>query len=336
MKGMKILAMVMLVALLAAGTVFAGGGGEKAADTQKPFEIAISHIMNDDDVWNQACIFFQETVNKNSNGRIDVKLYPNSQLGTETDAINSIMTNAGIDMTITGESMMSVVPEMALVGVPYLVTTSEKLHKAAGGAPGKKLEALLIKEANMRVMAYFERGARGLISNKPIRHPSELKGFVIRLPAVQTYVAAWESLGAKPVPMAWAEVFTSIQQKAIDGMESPMANIYASKFYEVTKYLNKTDHVLGWIYFVLNESKYQSLPADLQAVVTDAGKKAQAYEHEIFLKNEAGVEQDLIDHGMTIIKDVDKNAFMQLARAGVEKVLPDRVKPLYEEIKNIQ
>jgi tripartite ATP-independent transporter DctP family solute receptor len=287
-------------------------------------------------VWNQACIFFKDTLEKSSNGRIAVKLFPNSQLGTETDAINSIMTEGGTDMTITGESMMSVVPEMALVGVPYLVTTSDKLHKAAGGAPGKKLEELLRNEANMRVVAYFERGARSLVSNKPIYKPGDMRGFVLRLPAVQTYVAAWETIGAKPTPMAWAEVFTSLQQHTIDGLESPMANIAASKFYEVAKYLNKTEHVLGWIYFVLSESKYQSLPADLQALTLDAGKKAQAYEHELFLKNESEVEKYLVDQGMIINNDVDKDAFMKLASAGVEKVLPERVKPLYNEIKNIK
>ncbi|MDR2494804.1 MAG: TRAP transporter substrate-binding protein [Spirochaetaceae bacterium] len=324
--------MTVLAGCIAVGGVYAKG---KPAETgSKTYELNIAHIVNEDNIWHKASVFFKNDVESRSGGRIKVNIYPNSQLGTEIDVINSIMTNGGSDITFTGESMQSVVPEMGVLGVPYLMTSSEQLNRVATGPVGKQLEGLLVKDANMRVLGYFERGPRNVTSNKPIRTPADMSGFVIRVPASPITVAAMEALGAKPTPMAFAEVFTSLQQKTIDGQENPLAMIKTGNFYEVQQYLNKTEHLRSWVYIVLNETKFQSLPKDLQDIVVDAGKKMQAHEHELFLKDETELEQFLAQNGMTIVSDVDQAAFAQQAGSGVEKVLPAKIKPLYDQIKS--
>jgi tripartite ATP-independent transporter DctP family solute receptor len=338
MYSVKRLALTVLAGLIAGGGAFATGGSDKgksgsAASEGKTYEINIAHIVNEDNTWHKASVFFKNDVESRSSGRIKVNIYPNSQLGTEIDVINSIMTDGGSDITFTGESMQSVIPEMGVLGVPYLMTSSAQLNKVATGSVGKQLEALLIKDANMRVLGYFERGPRNVTANKPIRTPGDMSGFVIRVPASPITVAAMEALGAKPTPMAFAEVFTALQQKTIDGQENPLAMIKTGNFYEVQQYLNKTEHLRSWVYIVLSETKFQSLPKDLQDLVIDAGKKMQAYEHDLFLKDETELEQFLRSSGMTIISDVDQAAFAQQASAGVEKVLPAKIKPLYDQIK---
>ncbi|MDR2484627.1 MAG: TRAP transporter substrate-binding protein [Treponema sp.] len=341
MDGVKRLVLTALAGLIVAGGVFAGGGSDKggsggAANGSKTYEINIAHIVNEDNIWHKASLFFKKEAESRSEGRIKVNIYPNSQLGTEMDAVNSIITDGGTDITLTGESMQSVIPEMGVLGVPYLLTSSELLNKVAAGPVGKQLEDLLLKNANMRVLGYFERGPRNVTSNKPIRSPSDMNGFVIRVSASPITVATWEAVGAKPVPMAFAEVFTALQQKTIDGQENPLAMIKTGNFNEVQRFLNKTEHLRTWIYFVLSETKFQSLPKDLQDLVIDAGKKTQAYEHELFLKDEAELEQYLSQNGMTIVSDVDQAAFVRQASAGVEKVLPPKIKPLYDQIKAMQ
>jgi tripartite ATP-independent transporter DctP family solute receptor len=327
--------MLSLIGVLCAGSLFAGGGGESggAAAPAKAFEINISHIVNEDNSWHKASVFFKDHVEKGSGGRIVVKIYPNSQLGTEIDAINSIMTDGGTDIAYTGESMQSVVPELGVLGVPYLMTSADHLNKVAVGPVGKQLEKLLLEKANMRVLGYFERGPRNVTSNKPIRTPADLSGFVIRVPASPITVAAFEALGAKPTPMAFAEVFTALQQGTIDGQENPLAMIKTGNFYEVQKFLNKTEHLRSWVYIVLSESKFQSLPKDLQDLVIDGGKKMQAYEHDLYVKDEKELETFLTSHGMTYVQDVDIAAFAQRASTGVEKVLPAPIRPLYDQIK---
>jgi tripartite ATP-independent transporter DctP family solute receptor len=340
MKRVKILALTVLAGLIAAGGVFAGGnraqGSAGSADSGKTFELNIAHIVNEDNTWHKASLFFKNDVESRSGGRIKVNIYPNSQLGTEIDVINSIMTEGGSDITFTGESMQSVIPEMGVLGVPYLMTSSDQLNKVAQGPVGKQLEDLMIKNANMRVLGYFERGPRNVTSNKPIRKPQDMSGFVIRVPASPITVAAMEALGAKPTPMAFAEVFTSLQQKTIDGQENPLAMIKTGNFYEVQQYLNKTEHLRSWVYIVLSESKFKSMPKDLQDLVIDAGKKMQAHEHDLFLKDETELEQFLSRSGMTIVSDVDQAAFAAQASAGVEKVLPAKIKPLYDQIKAVK
>lgn len=322
-----------------AGASTAPSTAPAPADDGKTYEINIAHIVNEDNSWHRASVHFKEYVEEQSGGRIKVNIYPNNQLGSEMDVINSIMTDGGADITFTGESMQSVVPELGILGVPYLMRTSEQLQAVATGEVGKQLEALLEEKANMKVLGYFERGPRDVTANKEIRTPDDMNGLVIRTPASPITVAAMEALGAKPTPMAFAEVFTSLQQKTIDAQENPLAMIKTGNFYEVQKYLNKTEHLLSWVYIAMSKSKLESLPEDLQQIVIDGAAEMQKYEHELFLQDEKDLEQFLQDKGMTIIDDVDKDAFAVLADQGVQTVINDKypeLVPLYEQIKAMQ
>ncbi len=316
------------LALVLALTAFAGA---KAVAAQ--FELNIGHIVNEDNSWHKACLFFKDQVEKESGGRIAVKIYPNNQLGSEIDVINSIMMEGGADITFTGESMQSVIPEMGILGVPYLMNSPAEVTAVAQGPIGKKLEELMARDANMITLGYFERGPRDVTSNKPIRTPADMKGLIIRVPASPITVAAMEALGAKPTPMAFAEVFTSLQQKTIDAQENPLAMIKTGNFYEVQKFLNKTEHLRSIVYIVVSKSKLESMPKDLQALVVKAGKDMMDYEHQLFLKDEQELEGFLKGKGMTFIEDVDRAAFAAQASQGVEKVLPAALKSMYAEIK---
>jgi TRAP-type C4-dicarboxylate transport system substrate-binding protein len=191
----------------------------------------------------------------------------------------------------------------------------------------------------MHVLGYFTRGPRDITSNKPIRTPNDLNGFVIRVPASPIHVAAWEALGAKPVPMAFAEVFTALQQHTIDGQENPLAMIQSGSFYEVQTHLNKSEHLISWVYIVISESKFQKLPKDIQTLVVQVAKETQAYENKLFLEDEATLEKFMKDHGMNIVSDVDKAAFATKALVGVERVLSTNPSysttawPLYQQAK---
>lgn len=324
-----------LVIIVIGGIYFTKSGKQETAkpNDDKVYEIAISHIVNEDHTWHKASVMFKEYLEEKSDGRIVVKLYPNSQLGNEMDTINSIMTNGGADITYTGESMQSVIPEMGILGVPYLIRSSEHLNKVAGGDIGKKLEALMSEQANMISLGYFERGSRNITANKPIRTLADIKALVIRVPSSPITVAAMEALGAKPTPMAFAEVFTSLQQGTIQAQENPLAMIKTGNFYEVQKYLCRTEHLRSYLYAAMSKSKFDSLPEDLQALVLEAGVKMQEYEHELFLKEEQELEDFLKDKGMIFVEDVDREALAVRALEGVEKVLPDKIRPLYDEIK---
>jgi tripartite ATP-independent transporter DctP family solute receptor len=280
-------------------------------------------------------------VEKQSGGRIEVKIYPNSQIGTEIDGINSIISDAGdVDIIFTGESLQSSIPELGVIGVPYMIADYAHEKKVVEGPVGKQMEKLMLEKANMRALGYYTRGPRDITSNKPIRTPADLRGFNIRVPASPITVAAWEALGAKATPMAFAEVFTALQQHTIDGQENPLAMIQTGNFYEVQRYLNKSEHLIAWVYIVISETKFQKLPKDLQDIVVQAGKDMQAYEYKLFLEDEGTLEKFMTDHGMTIVSDVDKAAMAATASKGYEPILQSQygttIWPLYQQIKALR
>lgn len=344
-KMTKVLALT-LAAVMTAGMVTACGGSSAGATTAAPaggeskaeapaddgetYELVIGHIVDENHTWHKASEKFKELVEANSDGRIKVTIYPNNTLGSEVEVIQSILTNGGCDITFTGESMQTYAEELGIIGMPYAITSDEHMDAVLNGEVGKELEDIMLN-CGMRVIGHFVRGPRNITSNKPINTPDDLKGFIIRTPQSPMTVAAFEAMGAKPTPMAFGEVFTSLQQGVIDGQENPLAMIKTGALFEVQKYVDRTEHLRAWVYIGIGEQKYQSLPADLQQVVTDAAAELQSYEHELFLAEEEALEQEMKEKGMEFIQ-VDQSLFAEKAVAGVLAVLTDKQKVLYEKI----
>ena len=296
--------------------------------------LKFGHLADEKNTWHLGALKFKELVEKNSGGRIEVKIYPNEQLGKEKDLVTSIQTGTA-DMGIFGETLTTFGADKTIfMATPYLLRAAAHLHMVAGGEMGKVIEAQVLEKAKLRVLGYMERGPRELTSSRPVKTPDDLKGMKIRLPNVPIFLAAWEALGAKPIPMAFSEVFTSLQQGTIEGQENPYALIASAHFYEVQKYLNKTSHVRGWIYVCIGEKRFASLPDDLKKVVLDAGKEMQAYENKLFLEEEGKLEK-LLKEKMTFV-DVDQAAFAKIASEAVLKNLNDSQKEMYKKIQEVK
>lgn len=292
--------------------------------------LKLGHLANEQDVWHKASVRFAEEVGKRTNGEIEIKVFPSEQLGKETDLIKGVQLGT-VDFTITGESLQNWAPSAALLAVPYAIRDLAHLDKVVGGEIGKKVAKDVEDKTQIRPLAYFARGARNLTSNRPIKTPSELNGLRLRVPNVPLFVKVWEALGAKPTPMAFSEVFTSLQNNTIDAQENPLALIKSASFFEVQKYVNLTEHVISWIYLVGGAKKLGSLPAAQQQAIAESAKAAQAYERQLFVEAEKQLATDLKAKGMQFV-DVDKAAFAAKAKPAIVAALDAQVKPLYEEM----
>ena len=195
-----------------------------AAAGAAEYTINVGHTNAENDSWHQAALAFEEYVEENSDGRIEVEVYPNSQLGSEVDMLTSILMNSGCDVTFTGESMQTYEPDLGMIGMPYLIQSDEHMEAVLEGEVGDELEAL-IEKAGMKVLGYFTRGPRYITSNKKIESVADCQNLLIRTPQSPMTVAAFEAIGAKPTPMALNEVFTSLQQGTIEAQENPLAMI---------------------------------------------------------------------------------------------------------------
>lgn len=316
---------------LGAGIALVGGiAAPSIVRAQAKSVLKLGHLGNEENVWHKASLVFAEEVAKRTNGQVEVKVFPNEQLGKETDLIKGIQLGT-VDFTITGESLQNWAPAAALLAVPYAVRDLAHLDKVVTGAAGKKISDNIEQKTQLLPLTYFARGPRNLTSNRPIKTPDDLAGLKMRVPNVPLFVSFWQKLGAKPTPMAFSEVFTGLQNGTIDAQENPLALIKSASFFEVQKCLNQTEHVLSWIYLVGGSKKLGRLPAEQQTAIMEAAKAAQAAERKLFLADETQLAADLKAKGMQFV-EVDKAAFAEKGRAAVTEALAAEIKPIYEEI----
>ncbi|WBU56531.1 TRAP transporter substrate-binding protein [Paracoccus sediminicola] len=292
--------------------------------------LKLGHLANEENSWHKASLKFAEDVASLTDGRVEVQVFPNESLGKEIDLINGMQLGTA-DMTITGESLQNWAPMAALLAVPYAYSSLEQMDEVASGEIGDQIEAEIIEKAQIRPIAYFARGPRNLTSNTEIMTPDDLDGLKLRVPNVPLFVKTWEALGAAPTPMAFSEVFTSLQNGTIDAQENPLALIESANFNEVQQFVNRTEHVRSWIYLTISEMSWNKLSEEDQQAVLEAAQNAQDYERELFLADEERLEQVLKDKGMTFV-DSDAEAFATAAQDAVLANVSEDIKPVVEEL----
>ncbi|MBN2897493.1 MAG: TRAP transporter substrate-binding protein [Clostridia bacterium] len=280
------------------------------------------HLANEDHLWNKTAIKFAELVSEKTNGQIEVKIYPNEQLGSEMDNITGIQTGT-VDLTITGESLQNWAPKAALLAIPYAITSSEQMDAVINGDLGAEIEAQITENVGLIPLYYHKRAPRNLTANIPVRTPEDVAGLKMRVPNVPIFIDAWSAAGANPQVMAFSEVFTGLQQGVIGAQENPYDLIVSASFYEVQDYVNETEHVSSWVYVVVGEKQFNALTPELQEAVMASASEAQAWGQAEFEASAAEYKQKCIDEGMTIIDDVDKAAFQEVMMPAIKKSLSD-------------
>jgi len=290
----------------------------------------LGHLANEHNSWHKGALKFAEELAARTNGRIVVEVFPNDSLGREMDLINGMQLGT-VEMTITGESLQNWAPKAALLAVPYGYRSLQHMDEVATGEIGEQIKAEIIERAQVRPIAYFARGPRNLTSNRPITTPDELNRLKMRVPNVPLFLAFWGALGAQPTPMAFSEVFTSLQNGTIDAQENPISLIQSASFNEVQSYVNETEHVRSWIYLTIAEQVWQRLSQEDQQHVLDAARVAQEFERAQFLQDEDAIRADLIAKGMTFVK-VDQAAFADKSREAVINGVDKSIRPIVEAL----
>ena len=294
--------------------------------------LKLGHLANEDNSWHKGCVKFADEVKALTNGKVEVKVFPNDSLGKEMDLINGLQLGTA-DMVITGESLQNWAPKAALLAIPYGFKSMAEMDKAVNGPLGEEIKKEIVEKAKIIPIAYFARGPRNLTSNKPIKSVDDVKGLKMRVPNVPVFMQFWRGVGAQPTPMAFGEVFTSLQTGVIEAQENPLALIKSASFFEVQKYVNRTEHVRSWIYLTISESSWAKLSEADQAALMEAAKRTQAYEREMFLADEQALVTDLEARGVKFV-DVDQAAFAAKAKDAVIAAVPEEIRPIAEQIFN--
>lgn len=269
-------------------TTQAAAGGDQSADNSnaggsadagvEKIDLVFSHINAETHTWHKLAMKFKELIEEKSGGNITVTIYPNNQLGSEIETVQSAIAGMGdCDIVLTGESMQTYVEELGIIGMPYAITSDEHMDAVLNGEVGKELDELMLS-AGLRNLGAIRRGPRNITSNKEIHSPDDLQGFIIRTPESSMTMAAFEAMGAKPTPMAFSEIFTSLQQGVIHGQENPLANIYDASLFEVQDYVIESEHLRAWVYMAISEARFSSFSPAAQAMIMECATEAIDYD----------------------------------------------------------
>ncbi|MDO6472814.1 TRAP transporter substrate-binding protein [Maribacter sp. 1_MG-2023] len=298
---------------------------------QNNFVLKASLLVSEDHSWHKAFIFFGERLKAESNGRLQLETFPSEQLAKEVEAIRMIQTGV-LDMTTTSSLLSNWTEIMTFCELPFLLKSPDDVEILMNGPLGKRISQEMQEITGLIPLGYFQAGVRQLTSNRPIKHPDDLQGLILRVPNVPSFVTAWDALGAKTTPMAFSEVFTSLQQGTIDAQENPLALIKVSGFYEVQKYVNLTNHVVSWTYPVIGEKSFNKLPKDLQNIFLKTSKEMIDYHQTLFLENEKKIRKELEAKGMIFV-DVDNEAFVQKCGTTMYDILSPEMQIIYNSVK---
>lgn len=292
--------------------------------------LKLGHIANEENSWHKGALKFAEEVKALTNGKVEVKVFPNDALGKEMDLINGMQLGTA-DMTITGESLQNWAPKAALLAIPYAFKDMAEMDKAVKGPLGEEIKKDIIEKAKVVPLAFFARGPRNLTSKTPVKSVDDVKGLKMRVPNVPVFMQFWRGVGAQPTPMAFGEVFTSLQTGVIDAQENPLALIKSASFFEVQKYVNRTEHVRSWIYLAIGEKSFNKLSAEQKTAVQEAAKRAQVYERQLMLADEQKLESELKAKGMTFV-DTDQSGFAKKAKEAVLAAAKEELKPTIQKL----
>jgi len=219
---------------------------------------------------------FANLVNARSNGRIHVEIYGAGALGGEKEYVNQVKQGS-IQAGLASGVISNFFKPAMVTSIPYVFPSADIAWKVLDGPFGQKLSEEFLKETGMRNLAFGEVGFRNFTNSvREIKSPADMKGLKIRVQEDPIYTAMVKGLGASPTPIAWPEVYTSLQTHVVDGEENPVSTILFAKFAEVQKYLTLDGHVYGVDWFVINNKFYESLPPDLRYIVFDSARISSA------------------------------------------------------------
>jgi TRAP-type transport system periplasmic protein len=236
-------------------------------------------------------------------GRLEMQVFPASQLGTQRDMIEALASNALQLYTDGAGTFGSWVPAISVLEAPYIWRDAAHMAKGMASADARNLADQLVKTRNMRIIDTIYYGTRHLTTaSRAVKAPRDLVGFKLRVPPVDVFNAMAEAWGARPTPINFGELYLALKQEVVDGQENPLPTIQSAKIYEVQKYLVLTAHIITPRFVVVNEQFWQGLaPAD-RAVMQAAIAKAVSTASAEIIKQENELADTFAKSGMTVIK----------------------------------
>lgn len=256
-----------------------------------------------------------EAIAAETNGRVAIQLFPNNQLGSDSDMMSQIRSGALELATFPGTVMSTLIPATAITGVGFAFSSYDRVWAAMDGDLGGHIRKSIEKVNLVPFDTVWDNGYRQITSStRPIRTPDDLKNFKIRVPVVPLWVSMFRALGAAPVSLPLSEAYQALQTKVADGQENPLALIESAKFYEVQKYCSLTNHSWDGFWFIANGRIWKTIPKDVQQVLAKHINAAALKQRDDIARANLDLQKKLESKGLTF-NAVDSAPFQKALRA---------------------
>ncbi|MFM2403323.1 MAG: hypothetical protein RL223_1203 [Pseudomonadota bacterium] len=256
-----------------------------------------------------------DALKKETGGRVDLQVYPASQLGSEQDMISQTRSGAIDLMSTAGTNLQTLVPTAGINGVAFAFKDYATVWAAMDGELGAHVRAAMAKVGLQAFDKVLDNGYRNITtSGRPVQSPADLRGFKIRVPGIPMWLSMFKALGAAPTAIPFGELYSALQTKVVDGQENPLALIQSAKLYEVQKTCSLTGHTWDGHFIFGNARKLQSLPKEVQdALARHLGAAALKQREDIARLNK-DAEAALTKAGLTFVHP-DTAPFRALLRS---------------------
>lgn len=318
---MKTTRRTLMVAGALAGVCALGltvtAGSASAADK---IVIHFSHVVAPDTPKGKGADKFAELAAKYTNGRVEVQVFPNSQLYKDKEELEALQLGA-VEMLAPSLAKFGPlgIKQFEAFDLPFLFPDYDALHKVTQGPVGKEMLGLL-ESKGIEGLAYWDNGFKIMSANSPLHKPDDFLGLKMRIQSSKVLEAEMNALGAVPLVMAFSEVYQGLQTGVVDGTENPPSNMYTQKMHEVQKYATISNHgYLGYA-VIVNKKFWDGLPEDIRGELDKAMAEATDYAN--------GIAKDENDKALAAMKAAGTTEFSDLTpderKAWVKALLPVR------------
>ena len=323
--------------LATAGVALAMGALMPAAQAQSKVLLRISTPAVPDDWHAKMWTVFKENLDKSAPGEFDVQINLNASLfkqGTEPAA----MARGNLELSsISAFDIAKLVPEFSVFTAGYIVRDPAHQQKVFNGPIGTEMFKSVVEKMEVTPLSTVYLGTRqvNLREARNVRTPADLKGVKLRMPGSKEWLFLGEALGATPTPLAFGEVYLGLKTGTVDGQDNPLPTVRAAKFYEVTKQLVLTNHLVDGIFIAISNKSFNAMNAAQKQKVTAAAQAAAAYNNENRIKEESQIVDFFKQQGLQVTTP-DLEAFRKTVQTAYQNSEYAKVWPkgLVDRINN--
>ncbi len=255
-----------------------------------------------------------ERILQATDGRVEVRVFPSSQLGSDTDTLSQLRSGAVELFSLSGLILSTLVPAASINGIGFAFASYDQVWGAMDGKLGAFVRGEIGKRGLIAMDRIWDNGYRQTTtSTKPVHTPDDLHGMKLRVPVSPLWTSMFTALGAAPASINFSEVYSALQTKIVDGQENPLAVIDTAKLYEVQKYCSMTNHMWDGYWFLANRRAFEKLPADSQEIVARELNRSAMEERADVAALNSGLRGKLETNGM-VFNDIDPAAFRDALR----------------------